>query len=287
MKEITEFGSRNMVPGSLVQMLTLAKYVFLDFFRSRRFFILLTIALAVGALLTGIVDYYRPGGFLSSVLQFYYNWWGQTAPLIIVLSAVFFGGDAISGEFQNKTGYFLVGNPIRRSVIYLGKWIAAFCASLIVLLIFALVAVSNGVYYFGATVPIEFWEALAFSVLYLASAMGLTFFFSSVFKSNSMSILVTVILLIFVFSVVQTFVASLAKTEPWFILTYGAQIISNVLQSPYPSPVQTGVQSIGAARGFSITSYSASIPEGIAIMLIYFLVATVGGLLLFERKEFS
>ena len=49
--------SNNSVPSSLTQIGITTKYTFLDYFRSRRFFILLAITLLIGALLTVVVGY--------------------------------------------------------------------------------------------------------------------------------------------------------------------------------------------------------------------------------------
>jgi len=122
---------------------------------------------------------------------------------VVVLSTAFFGGDAISGEFQNRTGYFLVPNPIRRSAIYVGKWVAALAASTIILGIFALIMIANGLYYYPGSLPSEFLESLAFAWFYLVAALSLMFAFSSLFKSTSISILMGVILLLFVFNFVD------------------------------------------------------------------------------------
>ncbi|MEM3191925.1 MAG: ABC transporter permease [Candidatus Micrarchaeaceae archaeon] len=273
-------------PSWIRQTFVMSKYSFTNFFRSKRFFILLLITIIVGAILTGIVAYFKPQSFMSSPLSFYSSWWGMAVTFIIILSAVFFGGDAISSEFENKTGYFLMVNPIRRSSVYFGKLLAAFFAAFLILLVFTLMTIGNGLYYFGS-VPSLFFESFAFSVLYIAAAMGLTFFFSSVFKSNSMSIIVTIILFLFVFSLVQELVASLAGIEPWFIITYGAQIIGNVLQSPYPAHVVT--TSLHGFKGAltSVTTYNATIIEGITIMLVYFIVSVAAGLFIFENKEFN
>jgi ABC-2 type transport system permease protein len=261
------------------------KYTFLDYFRSRRFAILLLIGLLISALLTVVVGYYRPASFLTTDLGFYSSWWGMTATFVVILSGIFFGGDAIAGEFQNKTGYFTVPNPIRRSSIYVGKWLAAFAASSIILLIFAAITVINGLYYFGANVPYQFGESLLFAWLYLVAVLGFTFLFSSLFKTSSYSILVTAILFLFAFTIIQDVVAALAQIEPWFIITYGAGIVGNVLQVPYPDHVVT---SIGpGARHLTFTSYNVTIPEGIAILAIYFIVTAALGLVLFERKEFN
>lgn len=275
---------RNL-PSSVSQVGTVTKYELLNYFRSRRFYVLMIIGLMISGILTGVVGYYRPAGFIASALAFYSSWWGLSVTFILVLSGIFFGGDAISGEFQNKTGYFLVANPLRRSSIYVGKWLAALTASLIIFAIFAAIAIGNGTYYFGANIPYQLGLSMLFSILYLVAILGFTFFFSSLFKSSSMSILMTTILFLFVFNIVQTLVTSLAQVEPWFLITYGAQIIGNVLTDPYPSHVTT-------TSGFGpnspeFTSYNATIPVGIAIMSIYFIVTAVIGLLLFERKEFT
>jgi len=289
----TETISENKVPSSLTQVGITMKYTFLDYFRSRRFFILLTITLIISAILTVLVAYYRPPSFLGDPLElastreltFYWNWWGRSVPFVIILGGIFFGGDAISGEFQNKTGYFGVPNPIRRSSIYIGKWLSAFIAATIIFAIFAAITIGNGLYYFGANVPIQFGQSLLYAFIYLAAVMGFTFFFSSLFKSNSMSILVTAILFLFVFSLIELLVSSLVNVEPWFILTYGAGIIGNIL-SPGGFPDHIIHTPMGRG-GLTITSYNAYVPEGLVIIGLYFIITAILGLVLFERKEFT
>jgi len=281
----TNFESKNLVPISMTQTVIVTKYTLLDYLRSRRFFIMVIITGLISLLLTVLVGYYRPPSFLTNELSFYGSWWGNSVTFVVILSAIFFGGDAISGEFQNKTGYFGVPNPIRRSSIYIGKWIAAFIASLVMLGIFTVFTVGNGLYYFSG-IPFEFVESLIFALIYMASVLGFTFFFSSLFKNSTMSILLTAILFLFVFSLIQTLVSVLVQIEPWFILTYGSTIISNVLTTPYPEHMIT--QNLGPQAGnITLTTFNATIPEGLAIMAIYFIVTTIIGLILFERKEFN
>ncbi len=280
---VNETISSNEVPGSIAQVGTIMKYTFLDYVRSRRFFILLVIALLVSVLLTALVAYYRPLSFLVDNFSFYSNWWGNSATFLIILSAIFFGGDAISGEFHNKTGYFGIPNPIRRSSIYVGKWLSAFTAATIIFAAFALITIGNGLYYFGADVPIQFGESLLFAWFYLAAVMGFTFFFSSLFKSSSMPIIVTAIVFIFVFPLIQTLVETLVKIEPWFILTYGADIIPSVIAATYP-PL---IRQVPVTERISITQYTPYISEGLVIIAVYFVITAALGLLLFERKEFT
>jgi ABC-2 type transport system permease protein len=277
----------NQPPSSLTQVGIITKYEMSNYFRARRFFILLVIALAFSALFTFLVAHYGlPAG---GTLGFYSEWWGTSATYIVIFSAIFFGGDAISGEFQNKTGYFLVGNPIRRSSIYIGKWFAALAASLIIIGIYTAIMLINAFYYFGVSVPWQFGESFGFTLVYLVAALGLTFFFSSAFKSSSYSILVAVVLLLFGFSIIETLISIFAHIEPWFLLSYGSEIIGNILMNPYPAHAitQHGIAGRGGPNSLTFTSYNSTVPEGSAIMLVYFAVTAILGLLLFERKEFN
>jgi hypothetical protein len=77
--------------------------------------------------------------------------------------------------------------------------------------------------------------------------------------------------------------------EPWFMLTYGASMIGNVLTpAGYPAHIVNAVPSGGVVfRNGFLSDYSATITEGLAIMLGHFAATEVLGLALFERKEFS
>lgn len=275
------------MPGSLDQAVITAKYTFLDYFRSRRFAILLVLMLVISALLTFVFAYRRPAEALTDPLAFYSTWWGMSATFIVALSGIFFGGDAISSEFQNRTGYFLVPNPIRRSSIYVGKYIAALTAASIILLIFTAITVLNGLYYFGLNVPGAFWESAFFGWVYLLAVLGFTFFVSSAFKSSAYSILVSAVLLLFGFSLIETLISIFAGIEPWFVLSYGSQIVGNVLDATYPQHEITTTTQLGRGRTFTLTTFNVGVAEGLIILVAYFVVTVILGLLLFERKEFN
>ncbi len=262
----------------MVQVGVTMKYTFLDYLRSRRFAILLSIALIISALLTFLVAHFRPAGIARLAPWTSTRCGGaRSSSFLAVLSGVFFGGDAIAGEFQNKTGYFTVPNPIRRSSIYVGKYLAAFVAATLILLVYLAIAVANGLYYFGANIPYQFGESFLFAWFYLLAILGFTFMFSSLFKTSSYAILVSAILLIIGFSIIQGVIEALAGIEPWFLISYGSGIIANVLTVPYPT----------SSTRFGVTTFAVTIPEGLIIIAAYFVVSAAIGLLLFERKEFN
>ncbi len=272
--------------SSFAQIGIIAKYNFLNYFRARRFYVMLAIILIIGGLVTGLVAYFGVASFGgSSALGFYGAGWGSFASFVIILSAVFFGGDAISGEFQNKTGYFLVPNPIRKSAVYVGKYIAALAASSLILGIFALIMIANGLYYFPGSFPWQFAQSIMFAWVYLIAVMSLAFAFSSLFKSTSISILMTVILLLFVFNIVDEVVSIVAGIEPWYSIVYGAGIVGDILMPTYPA--HKTPLGVGQGRFAGISTFNPTVPEGLAILLIYFVVMGIVGLYLFEKKEFT
>lgn len=278
----------NSVPSSMAQVGITMKYTLLEYLRSRRFLLLVIITLLIAGLLTIIVAWRRPASFLTTNLGFYSSWWGTAITFVIVLTGIFFGGDAISGEFQNRTGYFGIPNPIRRSSVYIGKWLSAFLAATAILFIFTAITIANGAYYFGSSAfPYQFGYSFLYAWFYLAAVIGVAFFFSSLFKVSIYSILVTVIMLLFGFNLISTLVSDLVGMEPWFVLTYGAGIIGNILNSPYPAHSSTTTTPIGHGHFFTLTTFAASVPEGLAIIGVYFIVTAILGLMLFERKEFT
>ena len=275
--------------GSGTHIRIVTKYAFLNYFRARRFYVMLSIVMLMSGLLTVAVGYFRPAFFGfpqqgldvpvdQSRLIFYSVWWAGFVNFVVIMSAAFFGGDAISGEYQNKTGFFLLPNPLRRSAVYVGKYIAALIASTLMLSAFALIALANGLYHFGPVVPVEFAQSFLYAWFYLVAAMSLTFLFSSAFRSSAISVLMTVILLLFVFNIVDLVVGTVAAVEPWFSITYAEGIVSSVL---------SGAGSIGGPGGMFTPRFSATVPEGLAIMAVYFAITGILGLVLFERKGFN
>ncbi len=278
------------VPPSVEQIPKLAKYQLREYLRSRRFLSLAVIVLVIGLIVSVVVGYYR-GGLVSSNMAFYGSFWGGGISLIIVLAAVFFGGDAIAGEFQNKTGYFLMGLPIRRSTVYIGKFIAAFIASTAMVLLYFIILLANGVYYFGGNAfPWQLGLSLVLSIIYLSSVLGMTFLLSSLFKTSAYGFVLTALLFLFGFTLLEDLISSLVEIEPWMIISYASSTIGDVFVPSINwgfAGTVSHVHTVIGRRIIATTLYSAGIDEGVLIMLAYFILSAVVGLLLFEREEFS
>ena len=271
--------ANNKVPSSLAQCGVQAEFEFMNYLRSTRFYILLAIVATIGVAIMAVTYVYRPSAYLSSPMAFYSVWWGTVVNLCVILTGIFFGADAISTEFQNRTGYYLLSNPVRRSSVFVGKWIASFFASAIAIGVYAAITLADGAIYFGANIPVQFGESFVFALFYIFPILGVSFFISSLFKNNSYSILLTAILLLFGFNFITPLITALSNSEPWYVLSYGAGIVGSVLSSSGYPPHEVVIA--------GSTSYNATIPEGLAIMLAYFVVASVLGIISFEREDFD
>jgi ABC-2 type transport system permease protein len=279
-------GTLGTVPGTVAQALILSRYQLRDYLRSRRFILMMGIIAVVGGILTTLVAYYRPHGLIDNANDFYGGLWAGGAGFAILFAGIIFGGDAIAGEFQNKTGYFLMGLPVRRTTVYAGKYLAALAASVVSLVVYLFIVFANALYYLGAGAfgdPGPMAASFAIALLYLLALLGFVFLFSSLFKTSLYAVLVVAVLFLFGFSIVQQVVITLAHTEPWFLLSYVNAIIGYPL-SGVPAHVVTGTNPITRE---TVTLYNPTYVEGLAVMAGYFVLTTIGGLLLFEREEFT
>ena len=288
---------RLQVPGTVDQIIKLTRYQLREYPSSRRFVALVGIVVVIAAIITFIVADLQSNAAVKALLAspdaFYGSFWGGGAGFVVVLSAVFFGGDAIAGEFQNKTGYFLMGLPIRRSAIYIGKYIAAFLASASMLLLYLVLLLLNGVHYFGASAfPWQFLPSLALALVYLMAVLGTTFLFSSLFKTSAYGFVLTAILFLIGFGLLQTLITSVVKIEPWMIISYANGAIGDVFAPTInwglSGTVTVTKVPLGRGGGFdTVTSYTPGVAEGVVIMLAYFILTAIAGLYLFEREEFT
>jgi ABC-2 type transport system permease protein len=264
------------VPGNLSQTFTIAKYELLTYWRSKRFFLLLFIVAMMGTGGTLVVFYLDVALSLPNAAVFLKWWLDNSIWIVTALPAAFLGGDAISSEFQNKTAYSMIGNPVNRSTIYLGKWLATFVASLVLLATFEAITMGNGLYYFG-NIPVEFWLSFLFSGLYLAASLGVAFVFSSVFKTSALPVLLSGATLLLGFDIVRNIILAM-NMEPWFVLSYAQNVITKIFIVPYP-------ENIVATE--KLITYTPTIPQSILVMVAYTTASLLIGYLIFKNRDIT
>ncbi|HTT73113.1 MAG TPA: ABC transporter permease [Thermoplasmata archaeon] len=235
----------------------------------------LTIAfeLHAGVTATRIAQLNRSSEYLSNFLAY--------AGLWIVISAAFFGGDALSVDFSTGAGYYMLVLPIKRSVLLAGRYAAATVVTLAIVAMYYLFGLGGAIYFFGGG-TIDWTNlglSLAIAVLFTLSALGVAFCISAVFRSPSSGVLVTILVLYVGLTTLQG-VLELANVEPWMSLTYGGGAMAAVLDTDF-----LHYQTVPLGEDQFYTIWSASVSEGVAIMAAYAAVFLPLSTFLYYRKE--
>ncbi len=243
-------------------------------FRRRRFTIAFGISLFI-ALIFSLLPFLIGGDFPDDGIAFFNNNLGFVGMLIVIVAAIF-AGDVISGEFEKKTGLLLFPTPQRRGTIYVGKFIAALIPVLLSVGVYYLVTSISVVVIYGiAELPIEGVYSFLIALLYSTSIVSVIYLFSSFMKRSITSSLVGFFLIMMIFPIISVILNS-AGIEPWFVLTYSGDLITNVLN--------VTTETFGPGKGLGSLSEPDTV-LGLIMMVGYALLGFIGGLALAMRRR--
>lgn len=202
--------------------------------------------------------------------------------LLIIISSAVFTGDAISSEFEHKTGLLLFPTPQRRNSIFVGKYIAAIIGVWLVVSIYYLITMLEiaGIYGFGE-VSIEFAKSFLVALIYSICAISIIFFLSSILKRTITSSLLGFFLLMMILPIISN-VLMLVDVEPWFIVTYSAGLMTNVLATTTTSFDGPG-SGDGPGGGFG-GGFEPDFGLGITVMVMYIAIFLIISLIIANRR---
>ncbi|MEW5748538.1 MAG: ABC transporter permease [Candidatus Thermoplasmatota archaeon] len=225
-----------------------------------------------GSEITATYDWYiSPESFETLFLNF--------ASFLIIICATFFGADAIVGEFQNRTGYLVFPNPMRRSVLFAGKFMASITAGLMVVVFFY--AVLAGLSLVSARgLDDDLLLSFLYAVEFLLAAMAVAYLVSSLLKGTTGATVLTFFLFIMILPIVDS-VSMFSGVKLEGSVTFSAGAMIYVLTDPYPADE---VQDYGA---FRMTMFYPDPALAHVVMLGYALAATALGIWLFNRKQLA
>ncbi|MEM0120366.1 MAG: ABC transporter permease [Thermoprotei archaeon] len=244
--------------------------------RTRRFQVILPVfallsALEPALIIAGVIP--KP----TDVYSFTQGALGQFSTYALLVCAVL-AGDAISRDFSRE-GYFTLTQPVRRSQIMLARFLSAFTAALIVLLVTVAIGVGFSEYLYSSVVPNILLITLI-GLLYAAALTAFVMMFSSLSKSPSLSIVAAILVLIVAMPIVQSIVEFLSRVEPWFLITYASNVISNLAGQTYPPHLVA--QKLGSR---TLYLYSPGVVEGVLIMVGYLVLSGIAAWVVYSRRE--
>jgi ABC-2 type transport system permease protein len=207
--------------------------------------------------------------------------------ILSILSATFFGADAIVSEYESKTGYFLFPNPIRKTAIFLGKFIASALVSVGAIALYYVIAVVS-VRVIDGSIPANTGLSFAYSVVYLFAILAIAYLFSAIMRSSVYSLVLTFFTFFLILPIIDA-VGSVAKFKPWFSITFANGIAQYVFENPYPTDkIFTTSAPGGPTAGvqtYSLAQYYPEIRLSLIVMAVYFIVAFALSIYLARRRE--
>ncbi len=190
-----------------------AAYEFLKHIRRKRLYVILGLTLiselAVIILLPLLMDGKYPDNVMTMAATL------TVGPSLATIGAVFFAGDAIAGEFEGKTGFILFTNPVKRSTLVMGKYLAS-CAAVILLVIFGYIITDITLLVIYGEIPTETFNSFGLCLLYGGAVLSITFFFSSVSKGAMGATVITLVLIMVISGIVESVLVMAGK--PYFFL---------------------------------------------------------------------
>jgi len=221
MSSLVSAVSKDLRDTALAMAFELEKHL-----RRRRILIALLLATVV-PLLFYAIPRLRGVAFASTSTLFAGNNLGF-ASLLILISAAFFGGDAISSELDKRTFLVSYVAPQRRTSMFAGKFLAAFLATALVTTLYYGITLAEMESAYGwGDVPAAFSTSFAVALLYALAALSVAFTYSSVMRSTITSNMLSFFTLLLILPIVQT-VLSIAGVDPWFIPTFYSSLITSV-----------------------------------------------------------
>jgi len=196
-------------------------------------------------------------------------------PILSVLGATFFGADAIVSEYESKTGYFLFPNPIRKTAIFLGKFVASGLVSAGTIGLFYLIGLCPCA---SSMVASHTGLSFAYSLVYLFAVLAVAYLFSAIMRSSVYSLVLTFFTFFLILPIVDA-VGSVAEFKPWLSITFASLISQHIFQNPYPT------DKVLNSTGVSLVAYYPDVRLSIAVMAAYFIVAFLLAIVLFRRRE--
>ena len=260
------------------------KYQFYSYLRTKRF-IALALLVAVISVAILILEIHLGSAAITSQYKnsmAYLFDFMQNLSFTIVLVAAFLGGSAISTDFASNYSYFILVQPVRRSSLLIGRYISAFIASLLIILVYYLFAAVGSLYFFSS-IPLAFASSIGLAAVFIASVLAFAFFMSSLFNNPQTSTMAVVILLVIVLPVLSSILPALANLEPWFLINYGGQVVYNVFSTNFVHFSSITVPVKGGS--YKISQYQPYLLEGIEIMLGYLVVFLAAALYTYKYKQ--
>ncbi|MDD1767198.1 MAG: ABC transporter permease [Methanomassiliicoccales archaeon] len=270
------------LPSDFVQTGTVARYELLKHLRSKRLLGIFVLEFAIIALIMVIPplqghDYPSdPADFAKMFVRWVW--------ILTVVGTTLFAGDSLVSEFQHRTGYLLFPNPVKRRILFVGKFAATLAIMFLALAIYYAVVSILALAIDGSISGLTA-SSFGLALLFAVSASTIGYLLSSVMKGSTGALVLTFAFLFLILPIVDG-VLTFSQVKPDFSLTFSTSAIIDVMDSPYPIDFVETIEMPGGGV-FEYASYYPNVGVAIAVGAVYAIVATGISLWLFIRREMA
>lgn len=204
---------------------------------------------------------------------------------LIIISASLFGGSIIVEDFKKQTGNLLFPK-ISKTRLLIGRLASRYTLNAICVS-FYYIFISIFTFAKYGEISIALWASLGWALLYTFAIMTFVTFMSSVMRSTSATIIVSILFLLIVFNIITMILRFAGLTiEPLFLLTYYEGIISGSLSMPNPRYIEITMPTPGGGDPVTFTQWlTPTEPAALIGMLIYTIVFLVLAYLIYQRRQ--
>ncbi len=259
-----------------------------NYYRSKSFYLILIITI-LASLVTSYLTF-RYSGRISNLLpsklsslsrvneeSLILYLWAYIMSSLPVFSSVFFSSPAISSEMENRTAFYIFTQPVDRTVLILGKYMAAVTASVIAILVYVFAEIMSTFLVFGFIETQPFLISLLMLILFIFAISSFSFLFSSLFDKNMYAYISTFVTYFIIFYSVNIALSLLYSYNAFFLLNNAASIIERVYININPT--------------LFVSSFSLN-PAGIhdvilsaTVFILYTIISMLLTFYIIEKKE--
>jgi ABC-type transport system involved in multi-copper enzyme maturation permease subunit len=204
---------------------------------------------------------------------------------MIIISTATFAGSIIAEDFQKQTGNLLFPK-ISKSRLLIGRIISRYALNVIsVCFYYILIGIITFIKY--SEIPVVLWASMGWALIYTFALFTFVTFISSIMKSTSVSIIVSILFLLIVFNLIIMILRFTGlNVEPLFILTYYEGIVLYSLAMPDPRYIYLDLQPPGTGEPITFKQWlTPTIPASLLGMAIYISIFLILAYFLYKRRQ--
>ncbi len=259
-----------------------------NYYRSKSFYIIFIITILASIVVSYLT--FKYSGKISSLLpsklyslsreneeSLILYIWAYIMSSLPVFSSVFFSSPAISSEMENRTAFYIFTQPVDRTILVLGKYLAAVTASILSLLVYVFAEFYSTYAVFGFIETDSFLISFSMLFLFIFAISSFAFLFSSLFNKNMYAYISTFVTYFIIFYSVNIALSLLYSYNAFFLLNNASTIIERVYININPTLFISSFSLNGAGIHDIILSST--------VFVIYTVVSLLLTLFIVENKE--